>query len=81
MGPHAQRYSEAVLAMLRAGGVPDWLTVAGQQLLIAVVNGFTLDEVPDGPPPGAQPAGGQPADGQPARGPAADGTPADGPAG
>jgi AcrR family transcriptional regulator len=63
MGPHALRYSEAVLAILRAGGVPDWLAVAGQQLLIAVVNGFTLDEVSDGPPPGAQPADGQPADG------------------
>ena len=67
MGPHALRYSEAVLAILRAGGVPDWLAVAGQQLLIAVVNGFTLDEVSDGPPGGAQPADG----------PAAHGTPAD----
>ena len=67
MGPHALRYSEAVLAILRAGGVPDWLAVAGQQLLIAVVNGFTLDEVSDGPPGGVQPADG----------PAAHGTPAD----
>ena len=63
MGPHALRYSEAVLAILRAGGVPDWLAVAGQQLLIAVVNGFTLDEVSDGLPDGAQPADGRPADG------------------
>jgi AcrR family transcriptional regulator len=58
MGPHALRYSEAVLAILRAGGVPDWLAVAGQHLLIAVVNGFTLDEVSDASPTGALPAGG-----------------------
>ena len=80
MGPHALRYSEAVLAILRAGGVPDWLAVAGQQLLIAVVNGFTLDEVSDGPPVGAQPVGAQPASSQPASsqpagGPAARGRP------
>jgi len=77
MGPHALRYSEAVLAILRAGGVPDWLAVAGQHLLIAVVNGFTLDEVSDGPPAGAQPADSQPASSQPAGDPAAQGTPAD----
>jgi AcrR family transcriptional regulator len=44
MGPNALRYSERVLAILRAGGVPDGLAVAGHQLLIAAVNGFTLDE-------------------------------------
>src|SRR5262245_56092866 len=55
MGPHAVRYSEKVLAILRAGGVPDWLSVAGQHLLIAVVNGFTLDEVSDGPRPASSP--------------------------
>src|SRR5262249_23217891 len=76
-GPHALRYSEAVLAILRAGGVPDWLAAAGQQLLIAVVNGFTLDEVSPPPGPGGQPAeggnrGGAPHAGQHAehRGPA-----------
>jgi hypothetical protein len=73
MGPHALRYSEAVLAILRAGGVPDWLAVAGQQLLIAVVNGFTLDEVSDGHAAGAQAAGNQPTDGQPAEGHVANG--------
>jgi AcrR family transcriptional regulator len=67
MGPHALRYSEAVLAILRAGGLPDRLAVAGQQLLIAVVNGFTLDEVSDGPA-GAVPAGGPSAEGVPAGG-------------
>ena len=59
MGPHALRYSEKVLAILRAGGVPDWLAVAGQQLLIAVVNGFTLDETSAEPGPGGQPAAGE----------------------
>jgi AcrR family transcriptional regulator len=54
MGPNALRYAERVLAILRAGGVPDQLAVAGHQLLIAVVNGFTLDETP-----GAQPVGGE----------------------
>jgi AcrR family transcriptional regulator len=61
MGPHALRYSEAVLAILRAGGVPDWLAVAGHHLLIAVVNGFTLDETPPEQPPRAP--GGDPGTG------------------
>jgi AcrR family transcriptional regulator len=56
MGPHALRYSEKVLAILRAGGVPDWLAVAGHHLLIAVVNGFTLDETSAGQAPGGRPA-------------------------
>ena len=50
MGPNALRYSERVIAILRAGGVPDDLAVSGQQLLIAVVNGFTLDESADEQP-------------------------------
>jgi len=50
MGPNALRYAERVLAILRAGGVPDQLAVAGHHLLIAVVNGFTLDETTDAPP-------------------------------
>lgn len=52
MGPNALRYSERVLAILRAGGVPDQLAVLGHHLLIAAVNGFTLDESgeePDAP--------------------------------
>jgi AcrR family transcriptional regulator len=54
MGPNALVYSERVLAILRAGGVPDHLAVLGQQLLIAVVNGFTIDETGEGgrPPEG-----------------------------
>jgi AcrR family transcriptional regulator len=58
MGPNALAYSERVLAILRAGGVPDELAVAGHHLLIATVNGFTIDETgeggepsPDQPPP------------------------------
>src|SRR5262249_18956549 len=52
MGPNALRYSERVLAILRAGGVPDDLAVSGYLLLIPVVNGFTLDETADEQPGG-----------------------------
>jgi AcrR family transcriptional regulator len=45
MGPHALRYTEAVVAILRAGGVPDDLAVSGYLLLFALVNGFTMDEM------------------------------------
>ena len=48
MGPHALEYSERVLAVLRAGGVPDQLAVLGFHLLTAVINGFTLDETGTG---------------------------------
>jgi AcrR family transcriptional regulator len=44
MGPNALRYSERVLAILSAGGLPADLAVKGSHLLIATVNGFTLDE-------------------------------------
>jgi TetR/AcrR family tetracycline transcriptional repressor len=44
MGPNALEYSERVLAILRAGGLPDMLAVTGHHLLIATINGFTLDE-------------------------------------
>jgi AcrR family transcriptional regulator len=47
MGPNALRFSERVVAILRAGGVPDDLAVSGHLLLIATVNGFTLDETAD----------------------------------
>ena len=51
MGPNALRYSERVLAILRAGGLPPRRAVQGYLLLIAAVNGFSLDEtgVEDGP--------------------------------
>ena len=53
MGPNALRYSEGVLAILRAGGLPPRLAVQGYLLLIDTVNGFTLDEtgVEDGGTP------------------------------
>lgn len=44
MGPHAVRITERVLAILRSGGVPDALAVQSYLLLLAVVNGFTMDE-------------------------------------
>ena len=56
MGPNALRYSERVLAILRAGGVPDQLAVVGHHLLISIVNGYTLDETGEGgQPPAEQP--------------------------
>jgi AcrR family transcriptional regulator len=58
MGPNALRYSERVLAILRAGGLPPRLAVQGSHLLIATINGFTLDETGVGDPPGPP---GQPA--------------------
>ena len=44
MGPNALRFSERVVGILRAAGVPDDLAVAGHLLLISTINGFTLDE-------------------------------------
>jgi AcrR family transcriptional regulator len=44
MGPNALRFNERVLAILRAGGVPDELAVQSFLLMISVVNGFTMDE-------------------------------------
>jgi AcrR family transcriptional regulator len=44
MGPNALRYTERVVAILRAGGVPDRLAVQSYLLLLSVVNGFTMDE-------------------------------------
>jgi hypothetical protein len=54
MGPNAMRYSERVLAILRAGGATDRLAVLGHHLLISIVNGFTVDETGEG---GQSPAG------------------------
>jgi hypothetical protein len=53
MGPNALRYSESILAILRAGGLPPRLAVQGYLLLIATINGFTIDEtgVDDTPGP------------------------------
>ena len=63
MGPNALRFSERVIAILRAGGLPPRLAVQGYLLLISTVNGFTMDEtgVGDGGPPGPD-GGAQPSD-------------------
>ena len=55
MGPNALQFSERVLAILRAGGLPPRLAVQGYLLLIATVNGFTVDET--GMEDGADPSG------------------------
>jgi hypothetical protein len=55
MGPNALQFSERMLAILRAGGLPPRLAVQGYLLLIATVNGFTVDET--GIEDGADPSG------------------------
>lgn len=44
MGPNALRFSERIMAILRAGGLPDELAVQGFLLMTSLVNGFTMDE-------------------------------------
>jgi AcrR family transcriptional regulator len=44
LGPAALRMTDGVLGILRAGGLPPRLAVQGYLLLIATVNGFTVDE-------------------------------------
>jgi AcrR family transcriptional regulator len=58
MGPNALRYTERILAILRAAGLPQQLAVQGYLLLIATVNGFTIDEtgVDDSAHPADSPA-------------------------
>jgi len=56
MGPNALRYMERLIAILRAGGVPDQLATVGSTLMFSVVNGFTMDETGEGgTPPADQP--------------------------
>lgn len=45
-GGHALRCHERVLAIMRAGGLPDSQSVAGLHLLWVIVNGFSLEETP-----------------------------------
>jgi hypothetical protein len=56
MGPHALRYADRVLAILRAGGIDGGLAVAAHQLLISIVIGFAIDETGEGGHPPAEPA-------------------------
>ena len=60
MGPNALRYSERMLAILTAAGLPPRLAVQGYLLLISTVNGFTVDEtgVDDAGPDGSGSSGG-----------------------
>ena len=44
MGPNALLLSERVLAIMRAGDVPDGLAVQSYLLLMSAINGFTMDE-------------------------------------
>ena len=60
MGPNALRYSDRLVAILRAGGLSPRLAVSGHQLLMSIVNGFAIDETGEGgrpptelPPPDA----------------------------
>ena len=53
MGPSALRYADRHVAVLRAGGLPPQLAVAGHQLLISIVNGFAIDETGEGGRPPA----------------------------
>jgi AcrR family transcriptional regulator len=44
VGPNALRFSERLLAILRAGDLPDRLAVTATHLLMIVVNGFAVEE-------------------------------------
>ena len=50
-GGAALRCHERVLAIMRAGALPDRLSVAGLYLLWIIVNGFSLAETQAGRPP------------------------------
>ena len=49
-GGRALRCHERVLAIMRAGGLPDSRSVAGLYLLWVIVNGFSLEETRTGDP-------------------------------
>ena len=49
-GGRALRCHERVLAIMRAGALPDRLSVAGLYLLWIIVNGFSLEETQTGRP-------------------------------
>jgi len=49
-GGRALRCHERVLAIMRAGGLPDSQSVAGLYLLWVIVNGFSLEETLTGEP-------------------------------
>jgi hypothetical protein len=49
-GGRALGCHERVLAIMRAGGLPEGRAVAGLYLLWVIVNGFSLEETPTGEP-------------------------------
>jgi hypothetical protein len=49
-GGRALGCHERVLAIIRAGGLPEGRSVAGLYLLWVIVNGFSLEETPAGEP-------------------------------
>ena len=57
-GGRALRCHERVLAIMRAGGLPDSQSAAGLYLLWVIVNGFSLEETGAGEPerPGPDPS-------------------------
>jgi len=57
-GGHALRCHERLLAIMRAGGLPEGRSVAGLYLLWVIVNGFSLEETRTGEPehPGPDPS-------------------------
>lgn len=57
-GGRALRCHERVLAIMRAGGLPDSQSAAGLYLLWVIVNGFSLEETGAGEPerPGSDPS-------------------------
>jgi len=54
-GGRALRCHERVLAIMRAGGLPDSWSVAGLYLLWVIVNGFLLEETRTGYPERSRP--------------------------
>jgi len=54
-GGRALRAHERVLAIMRAGGLPDRRAVAGLYLLWVIVNGFSLEETRTGDPERSRP--------------------------
>jgi AcrR family transcriptional regulator len=56
MGPNALAYADRLLGIFRAGGLPDALALAAQQLLFSIVIGFAIDETGEGGHPPADPA-------------------------
>jgi TetR/AcrR family tetracycline transcriptional repressor len=44
MGPNGLRFSERLLAIFRAGGLPDRTAIVASHLMFVVINGFSLED-------------------------------------